>query len=332
MRVLIAPTENFIFGEKTFFNAATDSDITALTVKNAHNFEENDFIVLGTIGNETTEIRQIESVSSDLKTITISEETNFAHSKLAPIQTIMFNTRKFYRSDTKDGTYTHLTIEGSPVDIEVDVPEGTCFEDSAGTNSSYYKASYYNNFTGVETSLDDAIAALASDTSFYTSIFKIKREAGLLENSYITGDLVNGYRTEAEAQIDGMIANTYQLPLASSTLIQHVATLLAAGHLLSKEYGMEADIEVAKSGQRKIERAEELLEKIVSGDILLIGSSGNILDRRTTFFATGSNTYSSDRVDRGVLFNLEPESFKFTDPDEPLSSSVRNKSVKKWTK
>jgi hypothetical protein len=332
MRVLIAPTENFIFGEKTFFEEAVEAGNTELSVESAHNFKENDFIILGAIGNETTEIKQISSISADLKTITISEETNFSHSKLTPVQATMFNKRKFYRSSEEEGTYTHLTTEGSPVDIEVDVPEGTRFEDSAGTGSSYYKATYYNDFTVTETSLDDAIAALASDAAFYTSIFKIKREAGLLENSYITGDLINGYRTEAEAQIDGMIANTYQLPLAGSKLIQHIATLLAAGHLLSKEYGMEADTEVAKSGQRKIERAEELLEKIVAGDILLIGENGNILDRRSTFFASGSNVYSDDRADRGVLFNLEPENFKLTDPDKPLSSSVRRKTEKKWTK
>jgi len=326
MRILIAPLENFILGEKTFFRSDVNSEDTSLDVQNAGNFKANQFIVLGTIGSETAEIKRIESISVNLKKIVLIGGATFNHKKGEPLQEIMFDQRKFYRSDAKDGDYIHLSFEGSPINIQVDVPEGTRFEDSSGTDEHYYKATYFNSYSSTETSLDDALPSKARDVEYYTSIYKIRSEAGLVENSYITSDLIHGYRVEAEAQIDGAIANMYQLPLTSpSKMIQHIATLLAAGHLLAKEYGMEADIEISKSGQRKIERAEQLLEKIANGDLLLVGEEGQILSRQNTFFASGSNVYSSDRADKGVLFNLEPEHFKFTDPDEPLSSSDRKK-------
>ncbi len=324
MRILVAPLEYFVLGEKTFFQEKREPNTFELKVKSAHNFKENDFIVLGNIGNETTEIKQIDSVSSDLKTIHLKEETNFTHRNGEPIQSIMFNKRKFYRSESKDGNYIHLSTEGSPVNIEVDIPEGTRFEDSTGSSSHYYKSTYWNDFTQTETSLSDAISSQANQNNKYTTIFKIRREAGLLNNYYIQSDEIEGYRLEAESQIDGIISSVYSLPLSSpSKILQHIATLLAAGHLLSKEYGMEADIEISKSGQRKIERAEELLEKIVQGELLLIGEEGNIISRRSSFTASGSNVYSDDRPDKGVLFNLEPEHFKLTDPNEPLTPSDR---------
>ena len=86
---------------------------------------------------------------------------------------------------------------------------------------------------------------------------------------------------------------------------------------------MEADVEVSKTGQRKIERAEELLEKIRDGKIILIGENGSELSKRTDVMASSSNAYDEDIADRGEMFNLEDEHFNLTDPADPLSSSKR---------
>jgi hypothetical protein len=106
-------------------------------------------------------------------------------------------------------------------------------------------------------------------------------------------------------------------------LVTHITTLLAAGLLLAKEYGTEADIEISKTGQRKIERAEELLTKIKTGDILLISPTGAELNKKSTVLMSGSNVYDSNNVGKGQLFNISDENFKFTDPAEPTASSDR---------
>lgn len=324
MQILLAPTEDIILGEKTYFSADEAAGQTILSVENTQGFVAADYVVLDVLSSEIAELLKISSTSTN--TITLTTATIIAHAKDAPIQVIRYNQRKFYRSTTEDGTYTHLSSEGSPVNIQVDQPEGTEFEDSAGTSTSWYKATYYNSIApGTESSLDDAVAVKAGDAEHYTSVYKIKVESGFQNNSYIGSDLVDRYRTEAEAQAEGAVIGIYQLPFSSTPkLFQHIITLLAAGNLLAKEYGMEADVEISKTGQRKIERAEELLEKIRNGTIILIGEDGTELGKRTDVMASCSNKYDSDIADQGEMFNVSDEKFNLTDPEDALASSKRS--------
>jgi len=321
LEILRAPTEEMVFGEITKFSADEEIGQTELSCGNASHFAINDYVVLGYRGNDTAEIKKISAISTDLTTITI-DAIKFAHSKDEPITQILFNQRKFYRCATEGGTYTHLASEGSPVDIQIDSPDGTMFEDVNGTSSSWYKATYYNLTTLTETSLDDAIATKARDSEHYTSIFKIKQEAGFEDNYYIPDELVSRYRDEAENQAESSVASTYSLPFsAHPKIFQHIITLLAGGLLLSKEYGMEADVEMSKTGERKIVRAEDMLDKIVDGKLLLRDSSGNELSKTSVGNASGSNSYNSGKADTGEMFNLNDESLisPFKDPDSPTS-------------
>ena len=323
MRILNAPTENIVFSEKTYSNADETAGQTVLSVENPLGFSADDYVVLDIVGSEIAELLQVSTTSTN--SITLAVATVIAHAKDAPIQVIRFNQRKFYRSSTETGTYTHLSSEGSPVNIQVDQPEGTEFEDSSGVSTSWYKATYYNSTTQTETSTDDAVATKAGDAEHYTSIYKIKVEAGFQNNDYIGSDLVDRYRTESEAQAEGAIIGLYSLPFSSTPKIfQHIITLLAAGSLLSKEYGLEADVEVSKTGQRKIERAEELLEKIRKGELRLVGEDGTEITSKSGVMASCSNVYDENIADKGEMFNVSDETFNLTDPDDPLSSSRRS--------
>jgi len=319
MEILKAPTEEIVFGELTEFSADEAIGQTILSCGNASHFAVNDYVVLGYRGNDTAEIKKISAISADLVTIT-TDATKFAHSKGEPITQILFNQRKFYRCATEDGTYEHLSSEGSPVDIAIDSPDGTMFEDANGTSTSWYKAVYYNSTTLDTTSLSDAIATKARDSEHYTSIYKIRQEAGFEDNYYIPDELISRYRDEAENQAESTVASTYSLPFsAKPKVFQHIITLLAGGLLLSKEYGMEADIEIGKSGERKIVRAEDMLDKIVDGKLLLRDIDGNALGGTSIGEASGSNDYSLGKNDVGELFNVGDEIFKATDPDSPTS-------------
>jgi len=321
MQILLAPLEQIALGEKTKFSAEEAAGQTVLSVENTQGFAVNNYIILGQIGSELAEIVQISSVSTNSITTGV---TKFIHKQEEPITKTLFNKRKFYRSTTESGTYSHLSSEGSPVDIQVDQPEGTSFEDSTGTSSSWYKATYYNSTSGLESSIDDAIATKAGDVEAYTSIYKIRSESGFEENDYISTEVIARYRDEAQMQVDGVLAIAYSLPLSTiPKLITHITTLLAAGLLLSKEYGVEADVDVSKTGQRKIERAEALLQKIIDGTLLLVNSDGTQVSKNSSYRAAGSNVYDSSIADRGELFNIRDENFKLTDPAEPTSSGDR---------
>jgi phage gp36-like protein len=324
MQVLIAPTEDIVLSEKTNFSADEAAAQTILSVYNTDNFVVNDYIVLDELGSEIAELRKISSVDATARTITVTVATNQLHLKDASITRIRYNQRKFYRSSTKTGTYSHLSSEGSPVDIHVDKPEGTEFEDSSGTSTSWYKATYYNATSGTESSIDDAEASKASDAEHYTSIYKIKVEAGFQNNSYIGSDLVDRYRIEAEAETEGAIIGLYDLPFSSTPkILQHIITLLAAGNLLAKEYGLESDVEVSKTGQRKIDRAEGLLDKIRDGKIRLVGEDGSEITEKSGVMASCSNVFDEDIYNKGEIFTLEDENFKSADPSDGIGSTKR---------
>jgi hypothetical protein len=117
----------------------------------------------------------------------------------------------------------------------------------------------------------------------------------------------------------------YSLPLPkTSRILQKIIILSAAGNLLSQEYGVEANIEISKSGERKIKRAEELIDRILEGKITLIDTAGSELSKQATSTVRCSNTYDGETSDLGEMFNIGEEQFKMTDPLYPTTDSYRN--------
>ena len=100
--------------EETYVATAISAAGTTLTVDNTNGFEANDYIVLGTLGDETTEIVQISTVDSDTQ-LTVSA-VKFAHVVNASVRKTPFNQVRFYYSSTSTGTYT---LDGTE-DMQVD--------------------------------------------------------------------------------------------------------------------------------------------------------------------------------------------------------------------
>ncbi len=271
-------------------------------------------MVIGRLGSEQTELVLISSITGS--TITLDAQTSFAHKKGLEVQKILFNKRIFYTATTKTGIYSPLT--GGTKTIEVDRPNGTFFEDAAGTSSTWYKATYYNSTASptVETHLDDAIPAQGGDSDHYTSIYSIRKQAGFEEAFGVSDEIISDYREEAENEFESRIVSVYPTPLTTKPKIgRQIVNLLAAGNLLIKEYGMEANIEISKSGARMIDRANALIDKILDGSLKLIGDDGSLLGTQGIFLVSGSNVYDGTTQNKGELFTLEDEIFKAADPD-----------------
>lgn len=137
--------------EKTMLTADIAAAATSLAVKNNNVFAQNDYVVTGKIGQETTEIRKIASVSGN-ETI-VTDALAHDHESATPIIKIDYNQIKIYRSDTENGTYTLLAT----VDIQVDLPEGTLYDDTTGDTTKWYKIKYYNS---TSTAITDYSAAV----------------------------------------------------------------------------------------------------------------------------------------------------------------------------
>jgi len=310
----VAQLESAILTELSYLSADIDATDTSITVDNAQGFKEHDFIIIGSIGSETTEIAQIDTVTGT--TIDLVSPISFTHKDDAQVQKTLFNQRRFYRSTSETGTYTLLTTKN----IEVDRPDGTFYEDDSGTSSNWYKATYYNSYSHLETKQADAVATKAAESEHYTSLFDIRRQSGFEEAYGLRDKMIADYRDEAENEFESAIVSIYTIPLSPKPkLARQIVNLLSAGNLLIKEYGMEANIEISKSGQRMIERAYELIGKIVDGTLKFLDDDGNVLGTKSSALLSGTSNEYDVALDKGELFNISDERFSFKDPDSPTS-------------
>jgi nucleoside-diphosphate-sugar epimerase len=63
-----------------------------------------------------------------------------------------------------------------------------------------------------------------------------------------------------------------------------------------------------------LERAHELIEKILDGTLKLIDDSGSVIGVNNIFTASTSNEYDGTNKRKGEVFTLEDEKFHAGDP------------------
>lgn len=288
MKILSAPLEEFVKTDKTEIAA----DVVAgsskeITVVNANEFAVDDYIIIGVIGNEKSEIAKITVVSGNV----ITADLGIAHKDGDPITKILFNQRRLYGCATKDGTFIAIEIK----DIEVDNPQGTFFE-YAGTYT-YFKCTYYSEVE--ESSIDDAVAVLGGESDRYCSIEAIKKQAGLYENPYTNNADVERKREAAENEIDSAICHLYSLPLSEvPALIENITVLLAAGYLDYQEFGGES------GGVKWLGEARGLLKNIATGKRKLLGSDKAELTRLSAARLKGYPNSSCEDEDCDRIFSV----------------------------
>lgn len=275
MRQLIAPTEDFAKLERTYLNAdiSSGSDI-ALTLANNNGMLEDTFICIGIEGSERAELQKINAPVS-AGTIVQVATLLFPHKKGEPVTVYRFDKRKFYGATSIDGSYTELSAYGSPVSIQVDDPQGTLLEYSDST-FSYFKSTYYNSVTVSETSLSESDPIAGDQSLRYTTLYNIRKQAGLTNNPYVTDGTLETYRKRAENEVNSYIFNGYQLPLQDSTganvvpfIIENCTVLLAAGYIDYQEFGKEGE------GVKWLGEARGILKQIRDNKQRLIDSYGN---------------------------------------------------------
>jgi phage gp36-like protein len=275
MRFLAAPTEDFIKFERTVLSAdVTAGTSVALPVQNSDGLSVDDFIVIGHEGSELAELQQINQAVSAAGSVRVAT-LKFNHTKGEPVVRYRYNQRKFYGATTAGGTYTELTSDGSPKGIQVDDPQGTVLEYSADTYS-YFKATYYNSTLLEETDEADSEAVQADESLRYTSLWAIRKHAGLAGNPFYSDLRLETKRKQAENEINSVLSARYVLPLAETpALLGQICELLAAGYIDYEEFGSEGQ------GAKWLGEARALLKALRNGTQLLIGVDGTELTRHS---------------------------------------------------
>lgn len=287
MRKLIAPTEDFIKGERDELTAdvSAGSGVT-INLLSSGNFAVGEWIVIGQEGSETAELVQIASVPN---ATSITATTVLAHKKGEPIVKYRYNKRKFYGSLTSGGSYTELTSSGSPVAIRVNNPQGTLLEYTGVEGYIYFKSTYYRSDNLDETAIADATETYSDESLRYCSLYEIRVQAGLTENPYIDDGRIEKKRIQAENEINSVLFRIYTLPLTEVPgLIKRICELLAAGYIDFEEYGPDGQ------GVKWLGEARGLLKAIRDGLQHLVGADGTELPRNS--LTQGIQSYP-DRVD-----------------------------------
>ena len=270
MKTLLAPTEDFIILERTELDAdvSAGSNVT-LTLQDNSGFSDNDYIVVGQLGAEKTELQQINAAvtaGTDVQVATLLHD----HKKGAQVYRFRYNQRKFYGATESGGTFTELTADGSPVTIQVDDPQGTLLEYTGNEGYLYFKATYYNAETTDETAIGDSDEVEADESKRYCSIYGIRKQGGFTENPFLTDGRIETKRKQAENEINSHLLARYTLPLEEiPPLIQYVCEQLAAGYLHYEEFGSEGD------GPKMLGEARGILKSIQKGTQRLIKADGS---------------------------------------------------------
>lgn len=290
MKTLISPTDEFIKVEATNLSvdAPAGSNVT-LTVSNNNGLSEGDYLCIGYEGNELAELVQIDQPVVAGQLVRISS-MKFNHQAGEPIVKYRYNKVKFYGSTSIDGSYVELTGDGSPVTIQVDDPMGSTLE-YTGSSYTYFKSTYYNSTTLEETDIEDSTAVIGDTSLRYATLYAIRKHAGLHGNTRYSDLRIETKRSQAENEIDSVLAAKYTLPLTEvPPLLGQICELLAAGYIDFEEFGKDGE------GVKWLGEARALLKAIRNGTQILIGASGEELTRVTGAGRVQSNTADSDPV------------------------------------
>lgn len=298
-----------VMTERSEIRSDIAAGVTEIPVENASKFTANKYLCIGQFGNETSELKRIESVSEANKTVTIDSNTIYPHYKDNPVSQFLYNQRKFYRYNAITTVWDHLASEGSPKDIEVDNPQGTYFEDSEGTQDNIYRATYINEVEAVETSTDDAksIAGGGASTDLI-SIYRIRYAAGFKDNYTIEDSYIDEYRQEAQGEAWASLRVRYTFPLTkNSSFLRNIIKDLTVGFIWIDQYSGN-DVKV-KAAERRIKEARLRLDKLASGKYTLYDETEG--EDQTETGKGGGLAYfpddDTDDTDDERMFQLQDE-------------------------
>lgn len=151
MAVITLSNQNLVIATpQTFLPSDTAAGVTTLTVANTSGFENGQVIIIGVLGNEKSEIAQLNSVV-DNTTITLNSGTSFPHSASSVINVVQYDYAEFSTAVTTDGSKTTLaTIPVWADNLSTNYIDNT-------VSSGYYFGRFYNSISGTFSSYSSPI-------------------------------------------------------------------------------------------------------------------------------------------------------------------------------
>lgn len=267
--------------QQTKLNADYAAGIATFTVENNADIVANSILYVGRLGSESCEKLVILSVSG-ATSITTTTNSVLPHSRFDDITIVYGDKLKVYKAANVNGTApaeAAFTTSLTPVTIQADRAY-TDITDTTGSSDYWYRFTYYNSISATETNLADSSSVRGGGYGNYVAIEAIRDEAGLANNIYITDSIIDKARQEAKALIHAELSGLYTLPFTEpvNPLITLCNKLLAAGYLLTKDYGV-ANTQNTNEGQAKINRVTNpqktgYLDRLNTKDLVITSQDG----------------------------------------------------------
>jgi hypothetical protein len=267
-------------GEATALTADIAAGVDALPLENNDGYTAGDYVLIGSYGGEKSEMKIVLSVNGN-NGLTTTESTVQEHDQYEMVTKLYGTQIRIYRAPNSNGlaptddSFEYL----APVNIDFDDIESV-YVDPDGSSEYWYKFTYYNPTTSNETSLADSVAVRGGDYGNYCSVDEIRNQAGLQGNRWISNASIDEQRQAAQALINSVLTGKYVVPFTPpvNALIAKCTKLLAAGYLLTKNYGPINTLDT-NDGTRMVEevtnpRHTGLLDRIAARELVLTDATG----------------------------------------------------------
>lgn len=180
---------------KTFVTSPLTAAGTALTVADNNGFADDDWFILGEIGDSKTEECDVNGAVTRGTSLTITNTTKFSHEIHTPVTRILERKIKIYGAASDGGTGTVIASTASGVNIQWDKPYTEVNLITTDTAYAYYYATFYDGTT--ESSSSDYVISTG------------------LGNTTV-GEMITSGLNEANAEIDdSLITEKWLLSVAN---------------------------------------------------------------------------------------------------------------------
>lgn len=199
------PNPRLSTSELTYLDADYSSG-TSLTVLSNLGFAAQDIAVVGEMGNEQTEQKDVSSVSGNA-TIVVSAALKFSHEKQTPIYRSRYNQVSIESQFGSSGAWSVLATQ----DIQWDKLE-TLYIDPNGADTYNYRFRFYNSISAVYSAYSPTISGAGFNANtvgrMLTNVRKKVRDP---EGEKVTDQRIIEYLVEAQDTISGIRADWWFL-------------------------------------------------------------------------------------------------------------------------
>jgi len=173
----------------TYLSSPASATDTTLTVQNIDDFSVNDWVIIGKIGDEETELKQLHSATAPTgTTVTLSSALTRSHPTDTTIQRVPFNQVEFNRATTSGGSKTVLATTTLQVDREF-----TVYHDSTNT-TGYGYARFKNSTTTTYSQYSDEQAYVDMPYNSISKIIdRVFRKANERQEGFVTRSEIMDY-------------------------------------------------------------------------------------------------------------------------------------------